>query len=349
MADRKLRVLVVGLGNMGMSHALAYTRIPDFEVVGVCERRIAKRDLPEALKGAKKFDDFEKAFGGTQARRRFDQHAADTHAQFAIKAMEAGRMSLSRSRWRHDRECPKGSRHGKAHGQEAGRWLYPARPSIVAEVHRDCQAARNAAGLPHEPQPAVHGETWDWHKRLLNSFPPIVDCGVHYVDVMCQMTKAKPIKVHAIGAQLTNEVKQQNYGMLQVIFDDGSVGWYEAGWGPMMSETAFFVKDVVGPKGSVSIVMAETAGDVKSDDINAHTKTNQILWHHADMKTPDQRIDVTDEPGHDDLCEREQRYLLKAIKENIDLTDHMNDAVKSLKIVMAADRSIHEGQVVSLT
>ena len=27
--------------------------------------------------------------------------------------------------------------------------------------------------------------------------------------------------------------------------------------------------------------MAETAGDVRSDDINAHTKTNQILWHHV--------------------------------------------------------------------
>jgi predicted homoserine dehydrogenase-like protein len=35
------RVLVVGLGNMGMSHALAYTRIPGLQVVGVCERRIA--------------------------------------------------------------------------------------------------------------------------------------------------------------------------------------------------------------------------------------------------------------------------------------------------------------------
>ena len=66
------------------------------------------------------------------------------------------------------------------------------------------------------------------------------------------------------------------------------------------------------------------------------------------MKTPDTRIDVSDEPSHDDLCEREQRYLLKAIKENIDLTDHMNDAVKSLKIVLAADRSIHEGHVNSL-
>ena len=39
------RVLVAGLGNMGMSHALAYTRIPGFEVVGICER-VADRKLP---------------------------------------------------------------------------------------------------------------------------------------------------------------------------------------------------------------------------------------------------------------------------------------------------------------
>ena len=118
--------------------------------------------------------------------------------------------------------------------------------------------------------------------------------------------------------------------------------------GPMMSETAFFVKDVIGPKGSVSIVMAETVGDVKSDDINAHTKTNQILWHHADLSKEDERIDMADEPDHDQLCEREQRYLLKAIDEDIDLSDHMDDAVKSLMIVSAADRSISERRVIPL-
>jgi hypothetical protein len=116
----------------------------------------------------------------------------------------------------------------------------------------------------------------------------------------------------------------------------------------MMSETAFFVKDVIGPKGSVSIVMAETAGNVKSDDINAHTKTNQILWHHADMTRPDERIDMMDEPDHDALCEREQSYLLKAIDEDVDLSDHMNDAFKSLRIVLAADQSVRSGAVVSL-
>jgi predicted dehydrogenase len=194
-----------------------------------------------------------------------------------------------------------------------------------------------------------NGATWEWHKRLMDSFPPIVDCGVHYVDVMCQMTPAKPVRVHALGARLTDEVPVYNYGALQVAFEDGSVGWYEAGWGPMMSETAFFVKDVIGPKGSVSIVMAESSGGgVKSDDINAHTKTNQILWHHADMSKPDERIDMTDEPDHDALCEREQLYLLKAIDEDLDLSDHMDDGVKSLRIVMAADESVRTGQVVQL-
>ena len=71
---------------------------------------------------------------------------------------------------------------------------------------------------------------------------------------MCQITRAKPTQVHAVGARLTDDMPagMYNYGHLQVSFDDGSVGWYEAGWGPMMSETAFFVKDVIGPKGSVS-------------------------------------------------------------------------------------------------
>ena len=80
---------------------------------------------------------------------------------------------------------------------------------------------------------------------------------------MCQITRARPLRVHGMGARLTEDMQpgMYNYGQLQIFFEDGSVGWYEAGWGPMMSETAFFVKDVIGPKGSVSIVMAETAGE----------------------------------------------------------------------------------------
>ena len=37
------------------------------------------------------------------------------------------------------------------------------------------------------------GAHWAVHKQLMQSIVAIVDCGVHYVDVMCQVTGAKPI------------------------------------------------------------------------------------------------------------------------------------------------------------
>jgi predicted dehydrogenase len=165
--------------------------------------------------------------------------------------------------------------------------------------------------------------------------------------------------VHGIGARLSDEVKVYNYGHLHVTFDDGSVGWYEAGWGPMMSEVAFFVKDVVGPKGCVSIVVPHeerAAGEMtQSADIDSHTRTNALKVHHAAMDAnnnfirKDERINLADEPDHQELCNREQRFFLKAIQEDIDLTDQMNDAVNSLRIVLAADESIRTRRVVNLT
>ena len=152
---------------------------------------------------------------------------------------------------------------------------------------------------------------------------------------------------------------KQNYGHLHVTFDDGSVGWYEAGWGPMMSEVAFFVKDIVGPRGSVSLVPQEEAradaGDLSdSADIDKHTKTDAIRYHHADVgpdKTftkPDELFSMEDEPGHQDLCDREQEFFLRAIREDLDLSDSMEAAVNSLRIVLAAEQSINEERAIAL-
>ena len=343
------RVLVVGLGNMGMSHALAYTRIPGYEVVGVCTRHIDQKTLPDPLARAARYAQYEEALAALKPDVVSINTMPDTHADYAMTAMEAGAhvfvekpMALTVASAEQVVDTATRTRRKLVIG-----YILRQHPSWIRFIEIARQLGTPLVFRMNLNQQS-NGDTWEWHKRLMESFPPIVDCGVHYVDVMCQMTPAQPVRVHALGARLTNEVPIYNYGMLQVAFDDGSVGWYEAGWGPMMSETAFFVKDVIGPKGSVSIVMAESAGGVKSDDINAHTKTNQILWHHTDMSKPDERIDMTDEPDHDALCEREQRYLLRAIDEDLDLTEHMNDGVKSLKIVIAADESVRTGQVVTL-
>ena len=96
---------------------------------------------------------------------------------------------------------------------------------------------------------------------------------------------ASPVRVSGISANISDELRpeQRNYGQLQVAFEDGSVGWYEAGWGPMVSVNAFFVKDVFGPKGSVSIQAKNAGSDKKSDDIDSHTKTEMLRLHHSEL------------------------------------------------------------------
>lgn len=189
------------------------------------------------------------------------------------------------------------------------------------------------------------GPTWEVHKTLMQTTSPIVDCGVHYVDVMCQITDAAPVEVRGMGLRLSDEIAADmyNYGHFQVIFADGSVGWYEAGWGPMMSDTAFFVKDVVSPRGAVSIRMPEGA---RSDDHDTHTKTSLLRVHRVGQ--PDQDLSMADEPGHQALCDREQAFMAKAILEDIDLSRHMTDAVRSLAVCLAADESVRSGQPVRL-
>jgi len=169
------------------------------------------------------------------------------------------------------------------------------------------------------------------------------------------MTRSKPVRVSGIGARLSEELPQGkiNYGHLQVTFEDGSVGWYEAGWGPMMSETAFFVKDVVGPKGCVTICADKAAAEGASSDVDAHTQTQSLRLHHSDLvdgkfTKPDQWISTEDEPDHDGLCRREQEFFLNAIINDVDLTDHLADAISSMRIVEAADKSFRTGKTVEL-
>ena len=57
---------------------------------------------------------------------------------------------------------------------------------------------------------------------------------------------------------------------------------------------------------------------------------------------------MQDEPGHQDLCNREQAFVARAIHEDMDLTRHLQDAVQSLAACLAADESVRSGRPVRL-
>ncbi len=358
MADQKLRILVVGCGNMGASHAIAYAQMERVEICGIVSTGKSKEVLNEKLGGGYPlFSDYQQALQDTNPDAVCISTYPDTHESFAIMSFEKGchvfmEKPIADSVAGAERVAAAAKRSGK---KLVVGYILRHHPSWIKFIDIAQQLGKPLVMRMNLNQQS-HGYMWDVHRNLMKSLSPIVDCGVHYIDVMCQMVRSKPVQVNAIGARLTEDIPagNYNYGQLQIRFEDGSVGWYEAGWGPMMSETAFFVKDVIGPNGCVSIVAKEAGAAGKSDSVDAHTKTESLRWHHAaiDLKNeftkPDEWIDFTDEPDHQELCNREQAYFLKAITENIDLTDHVEDAVNSLRIAFACDESVRTGSPVML-
>jgi predicted dehydrogenase len=359
MSD-KIRVLVVGCGNMGTSHARAYHQLDGFELVGVVSRGPESRGrLSAELGGVAQFASIEEGIAATQPDAVSINTYPDTHAEYARLALDAGaHIFMEKPIANTVEEAQKIVDMAVAAGRKVViGYILRVHPAWKEFIHQARQLGKPLVMRMNLNQQSC-GRMWDTHKSLMNSMSPIVDCGVHYVDVMCQMTQSTPVEVSAVGARLTDELVEgmYNYGMLIVRFADGSVGWYEAGWGPMMSETAFFVKDVVGPNGCVTIVKSQDEdGDGDSADVDSHTKTNCIRIHHgklnedkSDFIKPDEFINTEDEPDHDGLCLLEQEYFLRAIQEDVDLTDHLNDAVNSLRIVLAADEAVRNGGSVKL-
>lgn len=344
---------------MGRSHALAYHKLPGFQIVGLVTRSAASRaKLNQELGGGyPEFADFHEALKATKPDAVSISSYPDTHAEYTIAALEAGcHAFVEKPLAASVEEAEQIAAKAKSTGRKVviGYILrhHPAWTQFIAEAQKLGKPLVMRMNLNQQSS----GDNWKTHRALMQTCSPIVDCGVHYVDIMCLMTGSRPVRVSGIGARLSDELPpgMVNYGQLQVTFADGSVGWYEAGWGPMMSEEAFFVKDVVGPKGSVTIVAGKGAQEGNSADVDGHTGAQALKVHHsalgADGKfsRPDQLVPTETDPGHDGLCEREQVYFEKAIRENLDLTAHLDDAVNSMRIVAAADQSFREGRTINL-
>ena len=184
-----IRVLVAGLGNMGRSHALAYHADPAFEIVGLVNR--SPVDLPEALHGYPISTDFAEALARLKPDLACIATYSDSHADYACAAMDAGAdVFVEKPLATTDADAARVA----AKAAETGRKVvvgyilrhHPSWQRLIAEAR--------ALGPPYVFRLNLNqqssGPTWEVHKALMATTSPIVDCGVHYVDVMLQITDA---------------------------------------------------------------------------------------------------------------------------------------------------------------
>lgn len=349
-AIRPLKVFVAGLGQMGRSHALAYHSNPAFELLALFNR--SEVDLPEQLAHYKHVDSFAAGLALKPDVVSINTYT-DSHVELAIQAMEAGAHVFVEKPLALTIES---ARAVVATAQRTGRklvigYILRHHPSWIEFIKTARELGAPYVMRLNLNQPSV-GAAWEIHKRLLETTPPFVDCGVHYVDVMCQITDSRPVQVRGMGVRLATDIAedQVNYSHLQVLFEDGSVGWYEAGWGPMISGTSCFVKNVIGTRGAVSLVMGD---DADPADINSHTKTGQLCLRVVPPEPgggdySDAWISIGEGVDHQSLCDREQAFLAQAIHADLDLSSHHEDAIRSLDIVLAAERSMRENRAIDV-
>jgi predicted dehydrogenase len=356
-----VKVLVVGCGHMGASHAHSYEKSEGFRIVGLVSRTAGSREALARKLGRDipLFENFQSALEQTRPDAVSINTYPDTHAAYAVAALNAGcHVFLEKPLAENIADAERVLEAARKNGRKlVVGYILHHHPAVTRFLEIGRTLGKPLVMRMNLNQQSA-GPEWETHKQLMESCSPIVDCGVHYVDLMCQVTGARPVRVHAIGARLSDEIgaDMYNYGQLQVTFEDGSVGWYEAGWGPMMSEEAHFIKDLIGPRGSVTIVQAAKEGKAEgsSSDVDGHTQASTLLVHRTErdaqgvLQRRDERIQLSDDPSHQDLCDREQAFFLRTIRENLDLEAHHKGVLDSMRIVLAADESWRTGSVVKL-
>src|SRR3981189_3029284 len=191
---QRIRVLVVGLGTMGTSHARAYQAVEEFELGGLCTSRAAERhDLEAELPGLPRFERLDEALATLRPNAVAICTYTEHHAVMALQAFAAGAhvfwgKPLADTLEAARRVVGTAGTAGKAlligyilrvHPSwsrfvEIGRTL---RKPLVMRMNLNQQSA---------------GSLWEGHKKHMQSTSPIVDCGVHYVDIMCQWNRPPP-------------------------------------------------------------------------------------------------------------------------------------------------------------
>ena len=95
-----------------------------------------------------------------------------------------------------------------------------------------------------------HATDWERDKALLRDCSPVIDCAVHYFDVMQWYTGAKIVEVSGFGNKIEEDSPRYNYTLATVKLDNGCIGYFEAGWGNTIA--SLNVKEFIGTKGRIT-------------------------------------------------------------------------------------------------
>lgn len=180
------------------------------------------------------------------------------------------------------------------------------------------------------------GHPWSRFLRLMEDCPPLIDCGVHYADVISWFADSPIVAVGGVSAKLDEDAPIDNYQIMTMELANGCRGYYEVGWSYNLSSNND--KDFIGTKGHISLTMAAN----RTDGVNG---SDLIRICYGDPERPDRYLES---PSIYKDMYGQFRNLVEMIEDGVEGAVPIDAVFKAFRAVTLATRAIREGRRIVL-
>ena len=174
-----------------------------------------------------------------------------------------------------------------------------------------------------------HAMDWVRYRRLLQDCSPIVDCGVHYIDILQWFAASPIVEVSGMETSLDKDSPGPNYGILTMRLKNGCMGYYEAGWS--RNTAAQNLKEFIGDRGRIRIELQNFRFEDKEEG-------DRISLFHSD--TGDyQIINVPSvyKNMYGQLC-----HLIDMIERNVPADPTIDEVYSAFHVALTAEKAMRE-------
>lgn len=325
-------IAILGCGHMGEAHMNEIYCLPNIRAVCACDVQ------PERAK------EFQRKYGFARTSADAASCIADpevdiviiatypsTHLEYLRLCIANGKHVLCEKPMSHNpEEAAAFYKEVKEHPEICVLVGYILRHNVSYNHVRE-MIQNGAIGSPIIMRMSQNHHTMDWPKylALIKETSPIVDCGVHYLDVMQWFSGEKITWISGVGLRTEADVPEgnYNYGIITVRLSGGSVAYYEAGWSNTMASGG--LKEFIGPKGRIRLVYQK--------DRVTHAEEGDLIEYY---RYPEKVYESINLPSDRRPTGPQLQHLIAMIEEGVPANPTIDEVYESFLLAMHADRAI---------
>lgn len=287
--DRRYGVVLIGCGYIGEEHLAEIYYRDNVRVVATVDMDPERARLMARKYGASEFGTDYREF---LCRKDVDiviiATYVDSHLSIMKDCVRAGKHVL----------CEKPVAANREDGEEFFRIAQESEAQVlVGHILRYNESYRMIRSMIREgvigPLRFIHfvqnhhAMNWQRYRRLLEDCPPVLDCGVHYLDAMQWISGQKIVQVKGGSFLLDSDSPRDNYNIVNVQLSEGCCGCYESGWSRNLHY--YNCKEFMGDKGYIKLTLqADRFADKEEGDLieiyHSDTGLHETISHQCKYK-----------------------------------------------------------------